>query len=77
MGTFRLCLIVFHKFSLSLLYEERSKRYGRVGLSVGSGHAILKEDFGIRRVCAKFVPRLLSDDQMECRKTISGDMFEQ
>jgi hypothetical protein len=31
----------------------------------------------MRRVCAKFVPRLLSDDQMECRKTIAGDLFEQ
>jgi hypothetical protein len=49
-----------------------------VGLSsVGSVHAILKEDLGMRRVCAKFVPRLISDDQMECRKTIVGDVFEQ
>jgi hypothetical protein len=67
-------------------YEERPKisrndglvsRYGRVGFSVGSVHAILKEDFGMRRVCAKFVLRLLSDDQMECRKTVAGDLFEQ
>jgi histone-lysine N-methyltransferase SETMAR len=40
-------------------------------------HAILKEDLGMRRVCAKFVPRLLSDDEMECRKTIGGNSFEQ
>jgi hypothetical protein len=40
-------------------------------------HAILKEDVSMRRVCAKFVPRLLSNDQMECRKTIVGDLFEQ
>jgi hypothetical protein len=40
-------------------------------------HAILKEDLGVRRVCAKFVCRLLSDDQMESRKTIAGDLFEQ
>jgi hypothetical protein len=51
--------------------------YGRVGLSVGSVHAILKEDFGLRHVCANFVPRLLSDDQMECRKTTAGDLLEQ
>jgi hypothetical protein len=31
----------------------------------------------MRRVCADFVPRLLSDDQMECRKNIAGDLFEQ
>jgi hypothetical protein len=51
-------------------------RYGRVGLSVGLVHVILKEDFGMRHVCAKFVPRLLLDDQIECRKTIPGDLFE-
>jgi hypothetical protein len=33
-----------------------------VGLSVGSVHAILKEDLGMCRVCAKFVLWLLSDD---------------
>jgi hypothetical protein len=38
--------------------------------------AILKEDLGMRRVCEKFVPRLLSDDQMECRKIIAGDLSE-
>jgi hypothetical protein len=40
-------------------------------------HAILKEDLGTRRVCAKCFPRLLSDEQMECRKTIAGELFEQ
>jgi hypothetical protein len=72
-------------FNLSK-YQERSKssrndalvsKYGSVGLSVGSVHAILKEDLGMCRICAKFVPRLRSDDQMECRKTITGDFFEQ
>jgi hypothetical protein len=48
-----------------------------VGLSVGSVHAILKEYLGICHVCAKFVPQLLSDDQIESRKTIAGDLFEQ
>jgi hypothetical protein len=47
-----------------------------VGLSVGSVHAILKEDLGMRRVCVKFVPRLLSDYQTEFRKIIAGDLFE-
>jgi hypothetical protein len=31
----------------------------------------------MRRVCAKFVLRMLSDDQMECKKTTAGDLFEQ
>jgi hypothetical protein len=47
-----------------------------VGLSVGSVHTILSQDLGMRCVCAKFVTRLLSDDQMDCRKTIAGDLFE-
>jgi hypothetical protein len=28
-------------------------------------------------VCAKFVPQFFSDNQLECRKTIAGDLFEQ
>jgi hypothetical protein len=48
-----------------------------VGLSVGSVRAILKKDLGMRRVCANFVPRLPSDGQMECKKTIGGELFEQ
>jgi hypothetical protein len=40
-------------------------------------HAILKEDLSMRRVCAKFVTQLLLDNQMECGKTIAGDLFEQ
>jgi hypothetical protein len=50
---------------------------GEVGLSVGSVHAILKKNLGMRCVCENVVPLLLSDDQMECRKTIAGDLFEQ
>jgi hypothetical protein len=30
----------------------------------------------MHRVCAKFVPRLLSDDLMESRMNIAGDLFE-
>ncbi len=33
------------------------------GLSVGSVHKILRKDLGMSRVCAKFVPRLLSDEE--------------
>ena len=34
-----------------------------VGISYGSVQAILTEDLGMRRVAAKFVPKLLSPDQ--------------
>jgi len=30
----------------------------------------------VKRVCAKFVPRLLTDDQHEQRQTIARDLFE-
>jgi len=30
----------------------------------------------MKRVCAKFVPRLLTDDQREQRQTIARDFFE-
>jgi len=33
------------------------------GISVGSCDAILTDDLHMKRVCAKFVPRLLTDDQ--------------
>jgi len=46
------------------------------GISVGSCDAILTEDLYMKRVCAKFVPRLLTDDQREQRQTISRDLFE-
>ena len=30
----------------------------------------------MKRVCAKFVPRLLTDDQREQREKIAGDLLE-
>jgi len=41
-----------------------------VGISVGSCDAILTDDLHKKRVWAKFVPRLLTDDQREQRQTI-------
>jgi len=46
------------------------------GISVGSCDAILTDDLHMKRVCAKFVPRLLTDDQREQRQTIARDLFE-
>jgi len=46
------------------------------GISVGSCDAILTEDLQMKRVRAKFVPRLLTDDQREQRQTIARDLFE-
>jgi len=46
------------------------------GISVGSCDAILTDDLHKKRVCAKFVRRLLTDDQREQRQTIARDLFE-
>jgi len=49
---------------------------GDCGISVGSCDVILTDDLHLKRVCAKFVPRLLTDDQSEQRQTIVRDLFE-
>jgi len=46
------------------------------GISVGSSNAILTDDLHMKRVCTKFVPRLLTDDQREQCQTIARDLFE-
>lgn len=46
------------------------------GLSIGSVHTILSKDLGMRRVSAKFVPRLLSDDQKAGRVTVCREWQE-
>jgi len=46
------------------------------GISVGSCDAILTDDLHMKHVCAKFVPRLLTDDQHEQHQTIAQDVFE-
>jgi len=46
------------------------------GISVGSCDAILTDDLHMKRVCAKFVLRLITDDQHEQCQTITHDLFE-
>jgi hypothetical protein len=45
-----------------------------VGISHGSIDVILSDDLKMRRVSAKFVPRQLTTDQMECRMMVAGDL---
>ena len=47
-----------------------------MGISTGSVHSILTEDLNLRRVSAKFVPKLLTEQQKELRKEISEDMLD-
>ncbi|XP_023726193.1 histone-lysine N-methyltransferase SETMAR-like [Cryptotermes secundus] len=46
-----------------------------VGISHGSIHAIWYDDLMMRHVSAKFVPRQLTMDQMECCMMVAGDLF--
>jgi len=46
-----------------------------VGISIGSCHQIFAEKLQMCRVSAKFVPRLLTDDQKENRVEISQELL--
>ena len=46
-----------------------------VGTSVGSCHAIFSDILGLKRVAAKFVPKLLNFDQKIRRMTIAQEML--
>jgi len=46
-----------------------------VGISIGSCHQTFTEKLQMGRVCAKFVPRLLTDDQNENRIEISQELL--
>ena len=48
----------------------------RVGVSIGSVHTILTADLGLRRVSAKFVPKLLTVEQKQLRLEIAQDMLD-
>lgn len=45
-------------------------------ISVGSCHEILVEKLGMHRVAAKFVPRLMSEDQKDNRITICQELID-
>lgn len=46
-----------------------------VGISVGSCHAIFSDVLGMKRVAAKFVPKLLNFDQKNRRMSISQELL--
>ena len=47
-----------------------------MGISRGSVHCILTEDLCMRRVSAKFIPKLLTEQQKELRVEIGQDMLD-
>ena len=48
----------------------------QLSVSVGTLHTIIREELNIRKICAKFVPRVLREDQKERRCHESREMVE-
>ena len=48
----------------------------KMGVSIGSVHTILTADLGLRRVSAKFVPKLLRMEEKQLRLEIAQDMLD-
>ncbi|UYV75446.1 hypothetical protein LAZ67_13000301 [Cordylochernes scorpioides] len=47
-----------------------------LNISIGSCHSIFNNDLGMRRVAAKFVPKLLNCDQKQHRMNIANEMLD-
>ncbi|XP_037509168.2 protein GVQW3-like [Rhipicephalus sanguineus] len=47
-----------------------------VGISTFSAHSIMTEDLAMKRVAAKFVPKLLTVEQKQLRVEVSKDMLD-
>lgn len=47
-----------------------------VGISNGAVHSILTEDLMKRKLCAKWVPHLLTEEQKVCRVTLSSNHLQ-
>jgi AraC-like DNA-binding protein len=64
----------------SLILEDRRLTIreiaDEVGISTGSAHSILTEDLHVCNVVAKFVPKLLSQEQQQLRLEVARDMLE-
>ncbi len=64
-------------FIRELLEDDRHKTVRELvaesGLSQGSVHRIIRQDLKFSRICAKFVPRLLTPEQREHRAKLSAD----
>ena len=47
-----------------------------VGLNTFSAHSIVTEDLAMKRVSAKFVPKLLTAERKQLRVEVSQDMLD-
>ena len=48
----------------------------RSDVSVGTVHTLIREEPKMQKICAKFIPRVLREDQKERRYHDSGEMVE-
>jgi hypothetical protein len=48
----------------------------KVGISIGSCHAIVTEDLDMRQVAAKFIPRVLTAEQEENHLFAATDLLQ-
>ena len=65
-----------HKEVLNDCHETVREIAVEVGISTGSVHSILTEDLQMWRLLAKFVPKLLMEEQKELWKEICKDMLD-
>ena len=58
-----------HRMSVRMIFEA-------AGISVGSVDTIMTEDPKLHKVCAKFMPKIFSDDQRLFRVQCCTDILE-
>ena len=58
-----------HQISVRMISEA-------AGISIGTVDAILTEDLKLHKVCAKFMPKILYDDQRQFRVQCCTDILE-
>ncbi|GFU52219.1 histone-lysine n-methyltransferase setmar-like protein [Trichonephila clavipes] len=57
------------RLSVRMIAEQR-------GMDKMVVHKIISEDLGIRKICAKLVPKVLTDVQNQNREAVSKDLLE-
>ena len=71
--------VVINKVN-DLIQDDRRLTVREIGdelnISKDSAHAILTQDLGMHRVAAKFVPRLLSQEQQRVRNEVAEDLLQ-
>ena len=59
-----------------LVHSDRRMIVRMLAEELGLGRTILMEDLGMKKICVKMVPKLLSDDQEARHVNLSRDILE-